>query len=341
MPRSNFNKDKRTKLKLESSMSMKERDKIKDPKQRIAVAKLQEERKRSRTITEEDIAREKAEQDAQAAPKIGGVKIKTRPIANAGSTQQQTEQKTEPPKQSRTYAERKHQSEKLSHYREQLEILTERANARVEMLVNKGYESRALDAAMASRPASRGSSEPMFKSDLRTEAQIKRELSRTMAFLNDPTSLSKGAEKFTEDFSAAGLFGGQYRAINGKGYSDEVDDIIGKTTLDLYHRILEEAGGWERVMGYLKANSGGLVEYGSENLINAVYDMIMHMGTSNRAQTIIKKRGVDMINAMVKDYQAMAVQQRSGVDYGFLGYDDEAEDMRKYWAWRMEREGIK
>lgn len=338
MPKSKFDKEKQKKSKLVLNMSMKERDKIKDVNTRLDVAKKQEAKKRSRTITAEDIAREKAEKEAESAPKIGGVKVKVR--QSSGSTQKtETPAKDEKPRVS--YAERKHQSDKLKHYREQLAVLTERANERVEILVNRGFESRALDAALASRPSSRGSSEPLFKSDLRTETQIKRELSRTMTFLNDPTSLSRGAEKFTEDFSAEGLFGGQYRAMNGKGYSDEVDEVIGETTLDLYHRILEQAGGWERVMGYMKANSGGLVEYGSENLINAIYDMVMHMGTSNRSQSRIIKRGVEMVNNMVKDYQQMAEKQRSGVDYGLLGYDEDADNMRNYWAWKMEREGIK
>lgn len=239
-----------------------------------------------------------------------------------------------------TYAERMHQKQKLGQYREQLSVLVDRANERVDRLTSKGYQSRALDTAIQSRPDSYDTNGPLFRSDLRSEKQIKREISRVMAFLNDPTSLSKGAERFNEDFSAEGLFGGQYRAINGKGYSDEVDEEIGDMTLDLYHRILEQAGGWERVMGYLKANSGGLIEYGSTNLINAVYDMVMQMGTSTRSQKKIISRGVNMIKQMVDDYQTMAVKQRSGVDYGLVGYDDTAADRRNYWEWNMHRKGL-
>lgn len=343
MPKSKFNKDKRDEIKLELGMSMKERDAIKDAKKRVEVAKLQESRKRSRTLTTEDIAKEKAKAEETTTPKIGGVKVKVRP--SAGVTQQVKEAgSTQNPKKAKpkkTYAERKHQTEKLQHYREQLNVLTERANARVENIVNNGYQSRALDAALASKPDSRTSTDPLFKSDLRTEAQIKRELARTMAFLSDPTSLSQGAENFTEDFSAKGLFGGQYRALNGKGYSDDVDEVIGEATLDLYHKILAQAGGWERVIGYMRANSGGLVEYGSENLINAVYDMVVQMGTTDRAQEAIIARGKELVDQMVKDYQEMAVKQRSGTDYGFLGFDEKSDEMREYWQWRMNKEGVK
>lgn len=176
--KTNFNKEKRNQIKLEANMSMKERDQIKDAKKRVEVAKLQEKKKRSRTLTAEDIAKENAEREAQAAPKIGGVKVKVRP--NAGTTQKPEETKnagvTQKPK--RTYAERKHQSEKLQQYRDQLDILVERANARVDTIMNKGFESRALDSALASRPEAWGSEEPMFRSDLRTEKQIKTELGR-------------------------------------------------------------------------------------------------------------------------------------------------------------------
>lgn len=339
MPKSNFNKDKRNKIKLESSMSMKERDKIKDPKERIAVAKLQEERKRSRTITAEDIAREKAAQESAPGPKIGGVKIKVRPAS--GSTQQTETSRSTQQKPKRTYAERKHQTEKLQQYREQLTSLTELANIRVQRLSESGYTSRALDAARESLPESRDSNGELFTSNLRTEEQIKRELSRVMAFLKDPTSLSSGAEQFESDLSAAGLFGGQYRAINGTGYSDEVDPVIGETVLDLYGKILSEHGGWERVMAYFKANSGGLVEYGSENLINAIYDMTVKFGTTDNAQKMIKQRAGDMIEEMISAYQDMAVKQRTNVDYGLIGFDETADDRRANWAWRMEKAGLK
>ena len=342
MPKSKFNKEKRDQIKIDLNMSMKERDQIKDPKKVIEVAKLQESRKRSRTLTQEDINRENAAKEAEALPKIGGVKVKVRPQqkqTDAGAPQQEEVQKTSKP--GRTYAERKHQSEKLQQYREQLAVLTERANARVETIVNNGFQSRALDAALASRPSTRGSNEPLFNANLRTEKQIKTELARTMAFLSDSTSLSEGAENFTENFSAKGLFGGQYRAINGKGYSDEIDDDIGETTLDLYGKILAQAGGWERVIGYMKSFGGGLVEYGSEQLINSIYDMVVQLGTSDSAQERIINRGKEIVDQMVKDYQEMATKQRSGVDYGFLGYDDNSKEMQKYWAWKMAREGIK
>lgn len=295
--------------------------------------------KKAKKISVKKLAAEKAAKEAERKKNFEEMKAKghtmTLKVKKAdGST---------PKKKPRmTYAERMHQREKLEHYREQLEVLVEEANARVERLAGSSrLKSRALDAAIASRPESRDSNDELFKANLRTEKQIKRELSRVMTFLNDPTSLATGAERFTNDFTAAGLFGGQYRANGGKGYNtDVVDEDVGDTVLDIYHRAMEEAGGWERVMGYFKANSGGLLEYGSDNVINAIYDMVMQLGTGYSAQKRIRRRAVEMMTTMLSSYQEMAKRQRSGVDYGLIGYDETAEDRRSHWEWEMYKKGL-
>ena len=201
MPKGKFNKEKRLKLQEERSMSMRERDKIKDPKKRIEIAKLQAQSK-GRTITQEQL---EAEKQAKSAP-VKGVTVKVRPKVTtpqtSGSTQEVKPQGTKSSGSTQTYAEKKKQRDKLEQYREQLSSLVQRANERVDVLntlsaekasKNEDFASRALDAARASLPESRDTNGDLFTSNLRTERQIKRELSRVMTFLNDPTSLSSGA----------------------------------------------------------------------------------------------------------------------------------------------------
>lgn len=346
MPKGKFNKEKRLKLQEERSMSMKERDKIKDPKKRIEIAKLQAQSK-GRTITPEQL---EAEKQAKSAP-VKGVTVKVRPLVKqSGSTQQTEPQGTKSTGSTQTYAEKKKQHDKLEQYREQLSSLVQRANERVDILnslsaekfsKNEDFASRALDAARASLPESRDTNGDLFTANLRTEKQIKRELSRVMTFLNDPTSLSSGAEQFTEDLTAAGLFGGQYRANGGPGYDEErVSKEVGEQVFDIYGKVLAQEGGWERVMGYFKANSGGLIEYGSENLINAIYEMTVQLGTSDAAQEEIINRAKSMIDDMIDSYKEMAVKQRVGVDYGLIGYDETADDRRNHWQWNMQRKGL-
>ncbi len=349
MPKGKFNKEKRLKLQEERSMSMKERDKIKDPKKRIEIAKLQAQSK-ARTITPEQL---EAEKQTKSAP-VKGVTVKIRPKVltpqTSGLTHETNPQGIKSSGSTQTYAEKKKQHDKLEQYREQLSSLVQRANERVNVLntfsaekasKNEEFASRALDAARASLPESRDTNGDLFTANLRTEKQIKRELSRVMTFLNDPTSLSSGAEQFTEDLTAAGLFGGQYRANGGPGYDEErVTKEVGEQVFDIYGKVLAQEGGWERVMGYFKANSGGLIEYGSENLINAIYEMTVQLGTSDAAQEEIINRAKSMIDDMIDSYKEMAVKQRAGVDYGLIGYDETADDRRNHWQWSMHRKGL-
>lgn len=356
MPKSKFNKDKANFRKEAKAMSQKERDKVKDIDQRLAIAKEQE-KSRHRVITPEMLEKEKAEKNK---PTGKGVTIKVKPRAiqpkstSSGSTQTSkgAEKKSTGKKSSgsthksskskKSSAERKAQTEKLKQYREQLSVLVDEANSRVSRLSKmKRVESRALDEARRTLPTSRDENGDLFTANLRTEAQITRELSRVMAFLGDFTSLARGAENFTEDLSSAGLFGGQFRADGGPGYDTSVvDPEVGDKVFDIYHRVLEIEGGWSRVMGYFHANSGGLVEYGSENIINAIYDMVENFGTSDKATEKIINRATTMIEDMISSYEDMAVKQRSGVDYGFIGFDATAEDRRKHWEWEQRKAGI-
>lgn len=363
MPKSEFNREELL-LKYDLiNMSKAEIDKVSkgNPKLTIelhklkneltaqkAKEKLSKEERTKKRIEDRKRAKEQAHNTVEKAKEQGrtiSVKVKVKPAKPAEQPKPVKPVEPRVKKSSgstqKSYAEKKKQTEKLQQHRAQLDVLVKEANSRIARLSKmKKVQSRALDEARRTVPESRKSSE-IFTSNLRTEKQINRELSRVMAFLGDYTSLARGAENFTNDLTSAGLFGGQYRANGGPGYSDEVDPVIGEKVFDIYHRVLEVEGGWSRVMAYFKANSGGLVEYGSENLINAIYDMVSNFGTSDKATEKIINRASSMIEDMISVYQEMATKQRSGVDYGFLGNDEHAEDRRRRYEWEMQRKGIK
>lgn len=363
MPKSEFSRDKLLKLYDLSSMSHRDIDIAAkgNVKLGIELHKLKNEMT-SKTYSTQSTQKEQIQQrieknererkEAREAINKSGhtmaVKVPIKKNAVKPTAKESKPKNTQGDKKSKSdgsthksYAERKKQSEKLQQYRQQLDVLVKEANSRVDRLAGmKRVQSRALDEARRTVPESRKSDE-LFTSDLRTESQINRELSRVMAFLGDYTSLARGAEGFTEDLTSAGLFGGQYRANGGPGYDDSVvDPEIGDKVFDIYHRVLEVEGGWSRVMGYFNANSGGLVQYGSNNLINAIYDMVTNFGTTDKATGKIIKRATKMIDTMIETYQEMAVRQRSGVDYGFLGNDEFAEDRRNRWEWDMKKKGL-
>ena len=117
---------------------------------------------------------------------------------------------------------------------------------------------------------------------------------------------------------------------------------------DIYHRVIEAGGGWDRVIGYFRMMSPGMVDYGSENLINAIYDMVQNKDSLQSISGIddvtgvILNRALDMVDNMRSMYEEMSEKQRSGLDYGNIEEDKEAaEYRRRNYAWRMYREELK
>lgn len=245
--------------------------------------------------------------------------------------------------------------ESLDPLRQQLNVLTSEANKRYWEQLERGVHSRA--GMEAERTLTKGHKEKyfdtnqeMFTSDLKTRAEINREFARTMAFLSDYTSQATENESFGFEYgSAQGLFGGQWRKNGGPGYDEErVSKEDADMVFDIYHRVIEAGGGWDRVIGYFRMMSPGMVDYGSENLINAIYDMVSHKGAIGAVlgiddvRGVILNRSLELLDSMREMYEEMAFRQRTGMDYGNVEEDkDAAEYRRRNYEWRMYREDLK
>lgn len=226
----------------------------------------------------------------------------------------------------------------LDPLREQLQVLVDEANARVKELQDAGIQSKALDEAIRSRLKSWGEDQPMFRADLPRSRDIKRELSRAQAFLTDYTSTVEGAEAFSGGLThERGLFGGQWRKLGMDGYNE---DVVSKEDADLtfsvYHRAVEMAGGWERVIGYFRANNNGLIDYGSEQLINMIYDMVLNQRSADEG--VLLEQTYNYIEDMIQLYEDLSAKQRAGVDYGELVEDPDREARIARWRYQVERE---
>ena len=235
-------------------------------------------------------------------------------------------------------AKKKVQRQSLQPLREQLALLTNEANARVAALSNKGIQSRAVQEAIRTQAPSRRNDEGvLFEANLPRKRDLARELARVQAFLSDYTSTEQGAYAYTSEVES-GLFGGQWRQNGGPGYdTDKVSKETGERVFDLYHRTLEAGGGWERVIGFFRAHNIGKAQFGSENLINAIYDMVENQGMSDES---ILMRTQDIIESMKEGYEKMAQIERAGLDYGIID-DSGYFDRINYWKWRVAREGYK
>lgn len=238
----------------------------------------------------------------------------------------------------------------LNPLREQLSILVERANAQVKAINKAHKKSRAVDEAKRTlvNQRSRKKDKNLFRSDLKTRKEINREFARVQAFLGDYTSTVEGAKKWKSDLTdLRGAFGGQWEATNGHHYdSSRIDDETAKKAFDMYKRIIEAAGGWERAVGFAQ-NKESLIGYGSETLITNIYDMFVNKvyeidenGEKNYERAIFN-RAMDMVTKGMNMYEEMSKRQVSGYDYGALFDDEDAVSRRNFYSWRRKyREGI-
>lgn len=339
MPKSDFKGKKKTKLKL-AQMSVSEREQIKDPKARIAAAKAQEEKNRSRKLTQADIRREQREKE-KSLPKIA---VKVRPNA-----QQKPAGSTQGTKMTREEVQEKYFKRTLNPMREQLSVLVENANKMYFEQRELGIQSRA--ALEAERTLNKRGQEHFhqtmepFQADLKSRRDINREFSRVMNFLSDYTSSIEGG--MVEKQTMTHLFGGQWRKEGYAGYDEKnVSKEDADMVFDIYRRVLEQGGGWQRVIGYFRAVNPGVVDYGSENLINAIYDMVQNKDSIYTPEGMdvegaILGRAMDIVNNMIDNYMRLAILQRTGTDYGSIEDREEAEHRRKVYEWGLTREKYK
>lgn len=258
------------------------------------------------------------------------------------ATKSSTNNSTSKPKQKATKkaeqvggsTQRKDNRRTLDPMRDMLRVLTERANERVDKLLESGKPSRALFEAQRTlkRQRTRVDDEQLFNADLKDRRQINREFARVQAFLNDYTSTVEGAANFETDLSdLKGAFK-EYRNFNGDWDTIRLDpDKLGDV-FDIYRRVIESAGGWERAVGLFQGKES-LVGFGSEVLINNIYDMVEN--GLNKGDII--SNALDLIEEAHAVYERMASQQVGNYDYGIIFDDEETTARRNYFEQKFRR----
>ena len=243
----------------------------------------------------------------------------------------------------------------LNPIREELSILTSQANALVAELKASGYaeDSRALTEAR--RTAIRFHTEDqLFTANLPRSKDIGRELARVREFLTDSTSTVEGTQRELYGLTES-LFGGQFRADGGYGANPlYVNKQTAERVFEIYRKALETQGGYQRVMGWLRAKYNGLQDYGSENIINAIYDMVTNTsdyaiaaatpGWSSRGGISEDDRidywalkASDMISEMIEESKRISDLQQMGIDYGILSSKDKKERLKtQIWRYKMD-----
>lgn len=213
----------------------------------------------------------------------------------------------------------------LEPLREQLRVLVDQANKRANDILVAGKPSRAIDEARRSweKMPSRRGDDTLFKSELKTRRQINKEFARVHSFLNDYTSTLQGADDLTTNIH-------RLEGSWGKAFNPEVrDEAITSKTFEIYRKVVEAAGGWERAVGLIKGKES-LIGYGSENLINNIYDMI----ENNYDEGDIMSIALEQVEAGIKAYEEMAEKQVSDYDYGVVFDDESAMERKNFYIWR-------
>ena len=217
----------------------------------------------------------------------------------------------------------------LDPLRKELKVLVKEANERVSQLIKNNYASRAYNEATRTLAPSRRDDNVLFRSDLKNRRQLTREFARVNKFLNDWTSLSEGAEEFSSEFyTMKGVWGGQF----GEDHFDasKLDADFAKKAFEIYDRVIEAKGGWDRVIGFFR-DENSKVQFGSEVLLNAIYDMSIQ-GFSDEEILI---RSEALVDQAIQSFDKMAVLQRTNIDYGsVIPNEDKRAD---YYKWRKSR----
>lgn len=229
----------------------------------------------------------------------------------------------------------------LQPLRDELEVLVNQANERAKLLIENEKPSRALLEAQRSwaNIPSRANDDVLFRSDLKTRRQIDREFARVHEFLNDYTSTWEGARKLETNLSdLSGSFGANWNMSGlGENYNTEIiDEEKAKKAFSIYRKVLEAAGGWERAVGFIKGKES-LIGYGSENLINNIYDMVENEYNEDDIMTI----ALEQVESGIQAYEEMSKRQVADYDYGVI-FDDESVEARRrfYTARRARRKGV-
>lgn len=218
----------------------------------------------------------------------------------------------------------------LDPLREQLRVLVNQANKRANDILIAGKPSRAMEEARRSwsRLRSRAEDDELFKSELKTRKQINREFARVHAFLNDYTSTLTGAEDLLTDMTR---LEGSWKEGVFKDNSGVRDEDISSKTFEIYRKVVEAAGGWERAVGLIQGKEG-LIGYGSENLINNIYDMV----ENNYDEEEIMVIALEQVEAGIAAYEEMSSKQVADYDYGIVFDDESAMERKQFYIWRSQ-----
>lgn len=213
----------------------------------------------------------------------------------------------------------------LQSLKKGLKIMAREANDRASQLT---VSNPALVEAVRTKPKSRKNPE-LFSENLVTRQQVMREIARIQQFTADWAATPEGAEYYQEEKETIarrdalkGQFGGQWMKETGETYNTKVINTdYAEQAFDLYRRLVEEEG--EDRAKMLWNRDSAKISYGSENMIIAIYDMLVMGAGGDQVMDFARVKMAE--NELELNRQLFPESS----DYGRLDNDQLTNDKKK------------
>lgn len=208
---------------------------------------------------------------------------------------------------------------KLSPLREKVADLFKKANKIAKYIMRSGKSTVGFEEAEASllpkdREAVEGGRE-MFTLGKTSYRELRREINRVSNFLASDSGTMKSAKYAQEQLEANERYYNAFRESNfheGGNIDSRLDEDVAKIAFEIYRRV-EETGA-DVIYG-----EGG---YGSENLINFIYNSIVESGDYSSewaiSAAIKKSREVLKEKRSEMDFEGRSAFSTGNYDYGIL-----------------------
>lgn len=213
-----------------------------------------------------------------------------------------------------TAEQKRAQKEYRESLRRELIERVEEANKRISQLIEEGLSdvSPAFKRAYESLPSYRkGDNAEIFRTDLRTENTLQREIARVDQFLGDWSSSVEGSAYYNTE-RLKGAFGGQWLAETGETFdTSRIDKDFASIAFSMYDKLAEKYQSEDRLRMLWNKDAH---TQDSDKLIMALYSMVEE-GVSEEdvfqwASTILDRNYSEML--------AMSQRQFMSYDYGRL-----------------------
>lgn len=187
--------------------------------------------------------------------------------------------------------------DELQELKDKVQPVLDLANQRWSLLDEMGLRSLAISRAYDES----GDRWGFDVSQLTDRGEIIAEATRARVFINDETSTVQGAELYSQQESYkqwAGQFGNQFNNWENKFKKFNISTISeeqAKVAFAAYRRLEE-------------SEAARIMSYGSENMIIAIYDMVVHTGATNSEDiqdvTDIAEQARDLLNREIGEKRA-------------------------------------